>query len=171
MIDWVSQPPTLSNKVVYTQLHRQQELLQLEIQEMLQKDAIQEVKSQGPGFCSNILPGPKERLRQNETSDKPQGSQQVCKMSYTQDTFGSINNQNDSQRDLAGVNRSQRCIFSCSNASQQSQVSEICFPAEDLSIQSAPLRVVNSTKGFHKGSSPGSGLLTSEQGSPFSLPR
>jgi hypothetical protein len=41
---------------------------------MLQKDAIEEITSKGPGFCSTFFLVPKERLRQNEASDKYQGS-------------------------------------------------------------------------------------------------
>jgi hypothetical protein len=54
------------------------------------------------------------------------------------------------------------------HASQASQVSEVCFPAENLSVQCAPFRAVYSTKGVHKGSSR---IFTSERVSPVSLPR
>jgi integrase len=119
----------------------------------------------------NIFPGTEERFRRDEASNKSQGSQQVCKMPYFQDALSPFYNQNDSQRDMAGVNRPEGCVLSYTNASQASQISEVCFSAENLSVQGAPLRLVNSTKGVHEGSSPGSRLLTSERGSPISLPR
>jgi hypothetical protein len=59
-IDWLHHPPPLSDRVVFTQLHQKQDLLLAEIQEMLQKGAIEKVMSPGPGFCSTFFLVPKK---------------------------------------------------------------------------------------------------------------
>jgi ribonuclease HI len=59
-IDWVHQPPPLTNRVMYTQLDKQSELLEKEVQEMLQKRAIEQVTNQEPGFCSTFFLVPKK---------------------------------------------------------------------------------------------------------------
>jgi hypothetical protein len=127
-------------------------------------------------FCEsrvlfNILPGTKEGHRQDEASDQSQGAQQVCKMPHIQDAFSSINHQNDSQRELAGINRPQGCVLSRTNASEALQVPEICFSRENLPVQGSPLRLVNSPKGVHKGISTGGRLSTPERSASVSLSR
>jgi hypothetical protein len=59
-IDWIEHPPLLTNRVVFTKLHRQKDLLQLEIVEMLQKGAIEQVEVPSPGFCSTFFLVPKK---------------------------------------------------------------------------------------------------------------
>jgi ribonuclease HI len=59
-IDWLENPPPLSNKVIYTKLHNQGDLLQNEVQEMLQKGAIEQVQSSTPGYYSTFFLVPKK---------------------------------------------------------------------------------------------------------------
>ena len=59
-LEWVGPPPVLSNKVIFTHLEDQTDLLAQEIQEMLAKDAIQEVLIWDPGFCSKFFLVPKK---------------------------------------------------------------------------------------------------------------
>jgi hypothetical protein len=93
----------------------------------------------GSRILLNVLPGSQKRHRRNEASHQSQRPKQICKMPNFQDAFPIIHNQDDSQRELAGVNRSQRCIFSCSNASETLQTPQIRFPRDYIPVQGSSL--------------------------------
>ena len=76
----------------------------------------------------------------NETSDQSESSEQVFSHTQFQNAYSPINSQNESEGQLVGVNRFERRVFSCSNTSRIQEISQVCLPRSDISVQGASLR-------------------------------
>ena len=78
--------------------------------------------------------------------------------------------QNYSEGQLVGINRFERRIISCSNPYRVQEVYQICLPRPDISVQGAPLRVINSTQGVYKDTSTNYSTVTPEMYTTMPVP-
>jgi len=116
----------------------------------------------------NIFSSTKER-RGSSASNQSEGPEQIYLYPEVQNAYPSDYIEYDSQEQLAGVSRSQRCIFPCANASRALQVSQVCVPRADISVQSPTIRAIDSSQGIHQGIGSSDGVLTSKRNTYLSL--
>ena len=101
-----------------------------------------------PGVLQPIIPG-SQTQQQMEANPGLEQSKPFSQNRKIQDG-NSGNHQNLSPtRTVGNLHRLQGCLFPCSHTGTVKEILEISRPGTDLSVQSSPLRPINSSHGVH----------------------
>ena len=149
MIEFMA-TPLLTTTPYVTDLPLIQHLILLEeINQMLLKDAIEEVSGTIPSFYSTFFLVPKKKrlasYTESQRFNRVRSSRNVQNVNCIQGFTVSVT------RGLAGINRFERCVHSCPDFTCTQKVPQVCIPEKSLPVQGASLWTKLSSKGLYQG--------------------